>query len=396
MITKAQKHFNLPPPDEESVEQSRLVAAHIHQKLINADGSISFAEYMHEVLYAQGLGYYASGTAKFGANGDFVTGPEISSLYGCVLATQFASLRSKLDSFCILELGAGSGELAVQLLRRLAVLDSLPEEYLILEISADLMDRQQVKLAAEIPDVIDRVRWVAQLPENFCGIVIANEVADAITVERFRIENSAVLQGRVVSSGESFNLVYEAAPAFLEQLVHKIESDLSVSLNHGFQSEVSPALHDWIKKIAASVEQGIILIIDYGATRREYYAPDRCNGWLQCHFRHHAHDNAFILPGIQDLTAWVDFSGLAEAAVAAGMEVVGYSDQANFLLNGGILNQLKDFSRLSHERQIELSGQVKRLTLPEEMGENFKFMGLSRGNIGPFPAFAGCDKTHHL
>ncbi|MBJ90139.1 MAG: SAM-dependent methyltransferase [Woeseia sp.] len=396
MITAAQKHFNLPSPDEDSVAHSRLVADHIHQKIIETGGSISFAEYMHEVLYAQGLGYYASGTAKLGLNGDFVTGPEISSLYGCVLATQFASLRSKLDSFCILELGAGSGELVVQMLRHLAVLDSLPEEYLILEVSADLMERQHAKLVADIPDFIDRVRWVAQLPADFSGIVIANEVADAITVERFRIENSDVLQGRVVSFGESFNLVYESAPAFLEQFVRKIEADLGGSLNHGFQSEVSPALHDWIKKIAASVEQGIVLIIDYGATRREYYAPDRCNGWLQCHFRHHVHGDAFILPGIQDLTAWVDFSGLAEAAVAAGMEVVGFADQANFLLNGGILNELKDFSRLSPERQIELSGQVKRLTLPEEMGENFKLMGLSRGNVAPFPAFAGCDKTHYL
>ena len=396
MISKAQNHFDLPLPDEESAAHSRLVAAHIRQRIGTAGGSISFAEYMHEVLYARGLGYYVSGTTKFGANGDFVTGPEISPLFGCVLARQFAWLQSKIGSFYILELGAGSGELVVQLLRQLAELDCLPEEYLILEVSADLIERQRRKLQIDIPEFIERVRWIAMLPDSFSGVVVANEVADAITVERFRIENGEVLQGRVVNSEDRLSLVFQPAPAFLKKAVREIEDDLQISLQHGFESEVSPALNGWIKKLAACVDQGMILIIDYGTTRREYYGSDRSQGWLQCYFRHHAHDDALVLPGIQDLTAWVDFSGLAEAAVASGMKVEGFTNQANFLLNGGLLEQLKNFADLSLARQVEMSAQVKRLTLPAEMGENFKVMGLSRGEIGMLPAFIGCDKAHQL
>jgi SAM-dependent MidA family methyltransferase len=385
---------SLPEPDPAGAAHSNAVAQHVRDRIAAAGGSISFAEFMHEVLYAPSLGYYSAGASKLGAAGDFVTAPEISPLFGRIVACQAASVLEQLDGGDILEPGAGSGALAISVLTKLAELDQLPERYLILEVSADLKERQEARLRREIPQFMERVSWISQLPEKFCGVVIANEVADAIPVERFRIDGGNVMQARIGIADDSIAWCFSAAPDYLEAAVREIEADIGHQLADGYESEVSPALAGWIGDLSSSMELGLILLIDYGVTRSEYYAPDRHSGWLRCHFRHHAHNDPLILPGIQDLTAWVDFSLVA--AAANNMKVAGYITQAHFLMNGGLEAELSDFPSLPLKQQIELSGQVKLLTLPAEMGENFKCIGLVCGDINVPPAFETTDRAHLL
>ena len=282
------------------------------------------------------------------------------------------------------------------MLARLAELGALPDRYLILEVSADLADRQREKIRRDIPGLADRVRWVAGPPEGFEGVVVANEVADALPVERFRIAGKCVEQARVVAAGDGFDWQFVAAPEFLERAVRDIERSLGAELPDGYVSEVSAGLGGWIGELAACLRRGLILLVDYGVSRREYYAPDRDGGWLRCHFRHHAHNDPLILVGIQDLTAWVDFTRVAEAAVNSGLDVCGYTTQSNFLMGGGLEQELAGFTELPVQQQVELSGQVKLLTLPAEMGENFKFIGLRRGNVPDVPAFHVLDRAHLL
>lgn len=383
----------LPAPDADSARHSLRVSEYLRQRI--GSGSISFAEFMQEVLYAPGLGYYVAGNRKFGGDGDFVTAPEISDLFGFVIATQLAPVLRSIEGGVILEPGAGSGALAVSLLRRLAELDTLPERYQILEISPELRQRQRERFTAELPELGERIEWIAEIPTSFSGVVVANEVADAIPVERFRIDNGDVMQARVSVQDERFAWSYEPAPAFLTNAVREIEADLGSQLPHGYVSEVSTGLRTWVKDLCAAIDCGLLLLSDYGVSRREYYAPDRNDGWLRCHFRHRAHNDPLILPGIQDLTAWVDFSLVAGMAAEGGMTVAGFDSQANFLMHGGLEMAMVDFVELPMERQVELSAHTRLLTLPGEMGENFKFLGLCRQVAGP-PVFEVTDRAHLL
>jgi SAM-dependent MidA family methyltransferase len=386
----------LPVPDDQSAAHSQRVAEHIHAVIEQAGGFISFAEFMQHALYAPGLGYYSAGATKLGAEGDFVTAPEISPLFGHVLARQCAFVLEQLDHADIFELGAGTGALAISMLEKLEALDALPQRYLILEVSADLQERQADRIRAACPRFLDRVAWVAELPTDFVGVVVANEVADAIPVERFRIQNGAVMQAGVESDDLSFSWRYRNGPEWMCNAVRDIESDIGESLHNGYESEISPGVANWVSDLSNSVKEGVVFLIDYGVARREYYAPDRGQGWLRCHFRHHAHNDPLILPGIQDLTSWVDFSAVAKAASATGMNVAGFVTQAHFLMGGGLEEELLDFASLPVASQLELSGQVKLLTLPGEMGENFKCIGLRRGDILPPPALAWNDRAHLL
>jgi SAM-dependent MidA family methyltransferase len=259
-----------------------------------------------------------------------------------------------------------------------------------------LRQRQEQRIRGDAAEFVGRVEWVSQLPQTFSGVVIANEVADALPVERFLIRDGNVLQARVELGRDAFAWRYDEAPALLEDGVRGIEADIGRQLEDGFESEISFALENWIADLATSLHEGLIFLIDYGVTRNEYYAAERSAGWLRCHFRHHAHDDPLILPGIQDLTAWVDFSAVAAAAAANGLDVAAYLTQAHFLINGGIEKELGGFTDLTVEQQVELSRQVKLLTLPAEMGENFKCMGLGRGEFDMPPALAGPDRAHRL
>ena len=372
----------LPEPDATSAAHSAQVAAHIRAKIASAGGCISFAAFMHEALYAPGLGYYSAGATKFGDAGDFVTAPEVSSLFGYVLARQcapaLAEVRERSATAHVLELGAGSGKLAADLLTRLDSLGALPDEYRILEVSADLRERQATYLQKTIPELATRVRWIDSLPTTFCGVVVANEVLDALPVERFVLRDDKVMQQCVAVEGEQFGIVERAAPAALQDAVNDIEKELGSRIPDGYCSDVNLAAAPWLAEVANSLQAGMILLFDYGVGRKEYYAEDRDTGWLRCHFRHHVHSDPLILPGIQDITAWVDFTAVAGAGVDAGLDVVGYVAQGHFLMNGGLADELQHFTELAPDAQVQLSAQVKLLTLPGEMGENFKCLGLSR------------------
>ena len=391
-----EQHLSLPAPDAESVAHSARVADFLREQIAAAGGQISFAEYMHHALYAPGLGYYSAGAAKLGAGGDFVTAPEISSVFGAVLARQCAGILAQIDSPSILEFGAGSGRLAVDVLRKLADLDALPDRYLILEVSADFRERQETLLRQEAPEYFDRVVWLDRLPVEHRGVVLANEVLDALPVERFVRRGKDIMQMCVADDDGQFVVREIEAPAALERAVLSIEANLGDRLADGYVSEVSLAAPQWVQDLADSLRQGVIFLFDYGVSQREYYTAERTDGWLRCHFRHHAHNDPFILSGIQDLTAWVDFSAVASAAVDNGLEIAGYVTQAHFLAGGGLDAELAEFSELPIDAQLKLSGQVKLLTLPGEMGENFKCLGLSRGMAEPPDAFGFADRTTSL
>ena len=388
--------FTLPQPDASSAEHSTRCAAYIGERIRDSGGSISFAEFMHYALYAPGLGYYSAGARKFGADGDFVTAPEISSLFGKVLAKQCATVLEIIGDGSVLEFGAGSGRLAVDMLRALSQLGTLPDEYRIFEVSADLQERQQRLLQDEIPELASNVVWLDRMPASHHGVIIANEVLDALPVERFLIKGGAVRQLRVTDELGEFVFVDEAAPDLLAGAVRTIEADIGTKLPNNYISEISLSAPGWIGDMAGSLQHGFAFLFDYGVSRAEYYARDRNEGWLRCYFRHRAHSDALILPGIQDLTAWVDFSAVASAAVEHGLDVAGYLSQAQFLLGGGLDREVGNMSELPLESQLELSGQIKMLTLPGEMGENVKCIGLARGDI-PWPdAFDSADWTHTL
>jgi len=386
----------LPAADADSLRHSRRVADFVHAGIRAAGGSISFAEFMQHVLYAPGLGYYSAGARKLGAGGDFVTAPEVSPLFGRVLARQLAPLLRENRGRELLELGAGSGTLIVQLLGSLRELDALPAHCRILEVSADLRERQQARIARELPGFDARVSWIDSLPRNFRGVVVANEVADALPVERFVRTAGGVEQLRVASGRDGFVLARAPAPAYLERAVAEIETGLRRRLPAGYVSEVSTGLPGWIGDIAASLEEAFVFLFDYGVARHEYYAPDRDGGWLRCHFRHRAHDDPLCHPGIQDLTAWVDFTAVAHAAASAGMVVAGYVTQSRFLLDGGLLDEMAARESSAAAAQLELSRQVKLLTLPGEMGEHFKCLGLSTGNVMQPDALRAGDRAHVL
>ncbi len=384
---------SLPEPDPASAAHSAACRDYVAGRIREAGGAISFAEFMHHALYAPGLGYYVAGNTRFGADGDFVTAPEVSSLFGRVIARQIAPVLTGMSRASILEFGAGSGKLAVDVLSRLDELDALPERYRILEVSPDLVERQRALVQERLPEFVDRVEWLTDLPRGHRGVVLANEVLDALPAERFVRRTDGVLQTGVGLENERFVFVERPAPGYLVDAVDALEAELGAPLPDGYASEIVPAVAHWIRELAGAVDEGLVLLFDYGLPAREYYAADRDGGWIRCHFRHRAHDDPLVLPGIQDITAWVDFTALASAAVDAGFAVSGYSAQAEFLLGAGLADEM---SVASPEEALALSREIKLLTLPGEMGEHFKVLGLEAGDIDTSGLFTFGDRTHRL
>lgn len=396
MSFKATTAEGLPEADAASLAHSQRVGEFIAERIATAGGAISFAEYMQLALYAPGLGYYSAGATKFGPQGDFVTAPEVSPLFARVLARQCAPLLEQLAGGAILELGAGSGVLCADMLLALERLDALPESYAILEVSPDLRRRQEETLRSKTPHLLARVDWLDGLPTNFTGVIIANEVADAMPVERFRRTRSGVERFEVVLANDGFAWRTTAAPEILAGAVTHVEDYLERLLPEDYVSEVCLPLGGWIQQLAACLNEGFIFLFDYGLPRHEYYAEDRRDGTLICHYRHRAHNNPLVLPGIQDITAWVDFTAVAEAAANAGLEVDGFVSQAHFLVGGGLDKELANIAELEFREQVELSRQAKILTLPGEMGEVFKCIGLRAGEIATPEGFAFGDRAHML
>jgi SAM-dependent MidA family methyltransferase len=386
----------LPLADPASAEHSMRVSEFVRARIAEAGGSLSFAEFMQCALYAPGLGYYVAGANKFGAEGDFVTAPEVSPVFGYVLARQCAEVLADVGGGTILEYGAGSGRLAADILGALDKHNALPARYQIVEVSPDLQQRQAEYLRTKIPDLVSRVTWLELPPAHHKGVIIANEVLDALPVERFTMRAGEIKQHRVVTRADAFAIEEGPAPDFLVDSVAALEQALGNSLPANFVSEISVGLSGWVSDLAASLQEGVAFLFDYGVTRREYYAAERSGGWLRCYFRHRAHNDPLILVGIQDITAWVDFNAVADAAVSSGLDIAGYTAQAQYLMSGGLDAEMREFESLPLESQLELSAQIKTLTLPGEMGERFKCMALRRGNVSTPSAFHMSDRTHTL
>jgi len=380
---------------EEAVHSARL-GERLREEIERAGGWLGFARYMQLALYEPGLGYYSAGARKFGAAGDFVTAPEVAPVFSRCLAVQCAEVLENLGGGDLLELGAGSGVMAAALLGELERRSALPRRYLILDVSADLRQRQQETLAATVPHLLGRVEWLDRLPDGLEGLVVANEVLDAQPVERFVWRNGVVNALGVAWTGGTPAWSEAPAPARLAEAVRRLERETGATWPDGYTSEINLDLADWLAAVAGALARGVMLLVDYGLPRREYYAPERSDGTLLCHFRHRFHDDPFARPGLQDITAWVDFTAVAEAAQAAGLDLAGYSTQAHFLIGNRLGEFVANVADLDVVERVNLSRQAMLLTLPGEMGERFKAIALARGYDAPLRGFAVRDLRHTL
>lgn len=385
----------LPEPPAELAAHSARVSDAITAAARSAGGLLSFGEFMRLALYAPGLGYYVSGTHKFGPTGDFTTAPETSPLFGQVIARQFLAVREALgESAEIVEYGAGSGALARAILTYLAEHDALPERYTIIEVSGELKMRQHAAVAEVSPAALACLQFAdGPVANSVNGLIVANEVLDALPCERFRKTSAGVEQQHVVLTDDGLALRWHPAADELFAGVEALEAALGRHLPPGYEGEWVASLPAWLNTVAASLTRGVLLLSDYGAGREMLYAPERSEGTFLAHYRHHAHADPLVLPGGQDLTAWVDFSRTMEALDGAGLAYAGFTTQAQFLLAGGLLELL---AAAPAEQQLALSAGVKSLTLPGEMGERFKFLGAVRDCSIDLPGFSGRDFGHHL
>lgn len=380
---------SLPAPSSEAQAHSQRLLQHIRADIEAQGGWIGFARYMNLALYAPGLGYYSAGATKFGPAGDFITAPEVSPLFARCIAIQCAEVFEELDGGDLLELGAGTGALAAELLLALADMGHAPGRYLILEVSADLRARQRLTIEAAAGELAGRVEWIDKLPQpGIRGVILANEVVDALPVERFRIDDDGISNLGVGVESYALQAVPKPAGERLRERVEVLREDNDAAWPPGFTSEIRLDLDAWLAAVYDSLEQGAALFIDYGLSQSDYYSAERAAGTLRCHYRHRAHDDPFVFVGLQDLTAWVDFSALAGAGIDAGFAIAGYTTQAQFLIGCDLDGQMIALSAQGRGTQLELAQQVKRLTLPEEMGERFKALGLTRELERPLRGFA--------
>ncbi len=369
----------LPSPDPQGLAASRELLERVAAELGIAGNWISFARYMELVLYEPGLGYYASGARKLGAGGDFITAPDLTPLFGRTLARQVAQLLQPGDA--ILEFGAGSGALAASILNQTSV------PYFVLETSSDLGQRQRQLLG-------DSVQWLDRLPERFRGVMLANEVVDAMPVHALAWTRERVLERGVCVNEGQLAWCDRAAEGLVFSESMKIQIELPPSGR--YESELALVARAWMRSLAGALERGALLVIDYGFPAREYFHPQRSMGTLACHYRHHVHHDPFYLPGLQDITAHVDFSALAGAATAAGLEVLGYANQAQFLVNCGITELLAAENPADPQRYLPAAAAVQKLLSPAEMGELFKVLAVARGVKDSLIGFSQGDRSGTL
>ncbi len=385
----------LPRPDAEREVHAAALVEVIRAAIAEAGGSIGFDRYMELALYAPGLGYYSGPLPKLGADGDFVTAPEISPLFGRCLGRWCHDVLERLGGGDILELGAGTGRLAVEILRDLARRSALPRRYAILEISADLRARQRETMRAEIPDLLPSVAWLDRLPDlAWTGIILANEVVDALPVKRFAILPTGHCEERVGWDRSRF--VWLTAPADRDLAGQVAAIQESHGITAPYRSELRPVLGHWLGAVVRSLEKGVFLCIDYGCAAREYYSRERRQGTLLCHHRHRAHADPLVLTGLQDIGAWVDFTTFAGAARDAGLDLYGYTTQAHFLIDCGLDRVLAEIRETDPDAYGIHAQGAKRLVLPGEMGEHFKAIAVGRGVSRPLPGFRHYDGRHRL
>lgn len=386
----------LPPPHPEARAHSECVTEHIRDVIERSGGAIPFSEYMDLALNAPGLGYYASGAQKFGRYGDFVTAPEISSLFSRCVARQLAEVLHTIGGGDVYEIGAGTGAMAVAMLAELGTLNALPERYCILERSAELRARQQEAIEHAFPDLGRRVCWLERLPRSVRGVVVANEVLDALPSARFCISERGA-EELFVAWDDGF--VWRALPSRDPDLLgalRTLQEKLGYELPTGYVSEISVLRPAWVRELVDGLDEGVALLIDYGYAREEYYHPQRSDGTLMCYYQHRAHDDPLVLTGIQDLSVAVDFSDVAETAEREAVEVAGFTTQAQFLLSSGLLELAASEAQPESAAYAEVARQVKRLTLPGEMGDLVKVMALARRYSSTLSGFAGRDWRQRL
>ncbi|OHC63705.1 MAG: hypothetical protein A3H93_04750 [Rhodocyclales bacterium RIFCSPLOWO2_02_FULL_63_24] len=397
------KPAELPQPSADARAASQALTHLIAAEIEHAGGWMSFARYMELALYAPGLGYYSGGSHKFGAEGDFLTAPELTPLYGRALARQVAQILAASQPL-VMEAGAGSGRLAADLLPALDALGCAPERYRILELSGELRARQQATLAADAPQFLDRVEWLDELPERFSGCLLGNEVLDAMPTHALRWDTEGAVP-EVLERGVGLNdghLVTAECPASGALLA----AAKALPVVAPYRSEISLAARAWVTEMARRLDRGALLLIDYGLPRHELYHPQRDGGTLRCHYRHRVHEDPFWFPGLSDITSHVDFTAVAEAGFDAGLEVLGYTSQANFLINCGIGelllhrsgsdNPASGVGAGSAATDLRARGAVNVLISPNEMGELFKVIALGRGVPGALLGFSRSDRVHAL
>lgn len=383
----------LPSPEPVALAHSARVVAAVQRRIESAGGWIPFAEYMQWVLYAPGLGYYVAGTRKFGAGGDFVTGPELTPLYGRALATQIAAILAATPGGDIVELGGGSGRLAADLLLTLGESGAAPSSYRIVEVSPELRERQQATIAREAPALVATVEWLDSLPSAIAGVAVMNEVLDAIPPHLIvRRGNAWLERGVTIDAAGALQWAERALGdpqlrALAERRFPEAEDYLS---------EVNPAAEALVEDVGTRLTAGALLVIDYGFPRAEFYHPQRFQGTLMGHYRHRAHADPFLWPGLSDLTSHVDFTAVAEAGVRAELEVAGFTSQAAFLLGCGLLDRLAESGEPGTPAYIKATTAVQTLVSPAEMGELFKVMALARSSGLKWPGFALADARHRL
>jgi len=399
---------SLPIPSEEALSHSAQLIEYLKTYIQSKSGWISFAEWMQGVLYAPGLGYYAAGAAKFGNSGDFITAPEISPLFGRTVARWIARNWGSIEDWVILEPGAGTGRLAASILEELQKQNVLPSRYLILEPSPSLQQTQRDHLSQSIPELIHLVEWIEVLPDTIRGIVIANEVLDAMPVHLMvTTDHNGVFWERGVSLSESTqdpknsqhseadlpsDFVWKACPASVqmqEWATQHLPNDNALEPATVF--ELGLPAEAWCRLLTDRLEYGQVILIDYGFPAREFYHPQRRNGTLMCHYRHHAHDDPFLYPGLQDITAHVDFTSIARALSQGGLNLDQYQTQAGFLLANGILETLSPGLEPGSVAWLKETTALQKLLSPAEMGELFKVLVASRGLSDPQSSHANSD-----
>ena len=382
----------MPTPTHEALAHSARVGAHIERMIATSGGWISFADYMGAALYAPGLGYYVAGARKFGLAGDFVTAPELTSLFGEALAAQIDAVLAQLPGGSLIELGPGTGRLAADVLSALAARDALPERYCLLEVSPDLRERQREHLRDRVPNLLPRVEWIDVLPGHWRGVLLANEMLDAVPPHLIVRRGGAWFERGVESDGGEFRF----ADRPLAKGALRCAAEACFPGDGDYVSEINPAAQALVRSLALRCEAGALLIFDYGFPASEYYHPQRNNGTLMTHYRHRAVNNPFFLPGLADLTAHVDFSAIAHAGLAGGMSLAGYATQARFLVNCGILDALARRGEPQSGAYLREAAAVQKLLSPAEMGELFKALAMAKGIAEDLIGFRDGDQSHRL
>jgi len=383
----------LPSPAPDAQAYSDTLKQRIASEITAAGGWIGFERFMELALYAPGMGYYSGGAHKFGAAGDFVTAPEMSPLFAQTIAAQAAQiLRLSLPQ--VIEVGAGSGRLAADLLLELEFRNALPERYAILDLSGELRARQRTTLEQRAPHLVDRVDWLDRLPEHFDGLVLANELLDAMPVHLVVWGEEEIFERGVAQENGAFAWSDRPATGRLLERAQALAAEHQIP--PGYLSEICLAATDWTTAWGKILGRGALLLVDYGFPRHEYYHPHRHMGTLMCHYRHQAHGEPFFLPGLQDITAHVDFTAIAEAGFDAGLDVLGYTAQASFLINCGLVDILGRTPADDTLRYLPQAQALQKLTSPAEMGELFKVIALGKGIEEPLIGFATGDRRARL